>query len=122
MDFLADLPVLPSERELENLLAQASVSENRTKSEFQLIGRQFLVGTSRSTLPKGSIGQVTPVILDTAGFDDENSKSPVEKMQSEQLEVARLPESPTQGIFIAGPGNAADHLARAWSRSFENVG
>ena len=122
MDFLADLPVLPSERELENLLAQASVSENRTKSEFQLIGRQFLVGTSRSTLPKGSIGQVTPVILDTAGFDDENSKSPVEKIQSEQLEVARLPESPTQGIFIAGPGNAADHLARAWSRSFENVG
>ena len=116
MDFLADLPVLPSERELEILLAQASVSENRTKSEFQLIGRQFLVGTSRSTLlPKVSIGQVTPVILDTAGFD-------VEKMQPEQLEAARLPESPTQEIFIAGPGTAADHLARAWSRSFENVG
>ena len=122
MDFFADLPVLPGEQEREAQLSQSFVSENRTTSKFKMVGRQFLVATSRSTqLPKDAVGQVTPVILDTAGFNEANSASSVEKKQPRQLEAASLPESPAQEIFIAGPTSAASHLANGWNRSFNNV-
>ena len=119
LDFLAELPVLQSEQELESTLGQAPVTEKQTKSDFQIGGRMFLIGTNRSTqLPEESLGQVIPVILDATGFDETEQESP--RVETQQLKTAEKAEQPNKTIFITGPDSATDQLADHWNRSFED--
>ena len=119
LDFLAELPVLQSEQELESTLDQAPVTEKQTKSDFQIGGRMFLIGTNRSTqLPEESLGQVIPVILDATGFDETEQES--SRVEMQQLKIDEKAEQPNKTIFITGPDSATDQLADHWNRSFED--
>jgi len=113
MDFLADLPVLVADRETEDCPANVG----RATPELQFGGRLFLIGTNRSTqLPNFASPQVTPVIMDFAGFDD---TSPVEFMEAtEPPKIESESPLPGDGISIVDPHSAAEQLTGMWNRSF----
>lgn len=86
----------------------------RTKLDLQLSGRQFWIGTNRSKqLPFDSATQITPVIMDVAGFTDfADPTEPTSELDDNDCDL------PREGIHITAPDLVPDQLIRNWERSF----